>query len=453
TYCLPQTLDEEWEGYLLAEADGKSCRLYLAKEEWGDKAGAIRGAEPLAVYGSANEGWFRLQLVPTALPVLEITTEGEAAPLGEETVGSWQLFQMGAENSKERHLGGKLVYNARGASSLGYEKKNYSFHTKDAEGQNLNVNLLGLRDDDDWKLFSASLDPMLCREKMANDLWNQMAELHGGPTTNRMEYLELYLDGEYKGVYTIAPRLDQETYGLTDDTSRLYKYALRVELPEPWALSLLNAEQSLSWDERVKLVWPKQFVEEVWAPLNDYFCEFVWQEGRTCVWEYAYPRGNFINMLNGIAWRQVTLAVDNNMNNTLYLQYAPEEPLYRIPYDNDRVFGISTFHVINDYTTDIVADDMVDAFCRLRPLYMETRIGLRWQILRRDVFSDENIARQWEENKQVLLNSGALAHNASRWGGSVEESLALFDETLALQMSRMAYLDGYMMEYRSPALK
>ena len=31
------------------------------------------------------------------------------------------------------------------------------------------------------------------------------------------------------------------------------------------------------------------------------------------------------HMLNGIAWRQVTLAVDNNMNNTLYLQYAPEE--------------------------------------------------------------------------------------------------------------------------------
>jgi len=449
-FCLPQTLEEGWSGYLRVVAQGENYPLYLSREEWEDKSAALREARVLSLYGLNRQDTIRLQVVATALPVMEISTTAPAEELEGEAKGSLRLFWLQAPEREDRLIFSRLCYHVRGSGSLSYEKKNYTVSLKDDEGRARHRDLLGLRDDDDWKLFSLALDDTLCREKTANDLWNRMAARDGSPPSNEMRYVELYMDGEYRGVYTLAPRLDQKTYGLTEE-GRLYKYARTVELWAPYTLNTLEGKQYLNWDDRVKVLWPKEYREGIWGPLNQYFGQFFWADGMEADRETAFAAVKMKNLADTALYKQVVYMADCAQgHNMLYLQYGPGEGIYRVPYDNDQVFGLSVMEPVGDYVSDIVPDREVQALYRLDPVYTQRLMSKRWNQLRGQAFSDESIAGLWSQNSAYIRDTGGLAHNAARWGASPEAALREGEALLRLERERMAYLDGYMQAYLPP---
>ena len=135
----------------------------------------------------------------------------------------------------------------------------------------------------------------------------------------------------------------------------------------------------------------------------------------------------------------------------MYLQYAPGEKLYRIPYDIDRVFGIGDDFTEEVYVENIVEDLELRALLRLDPQLAQEEISRGWSHLREGAFEQDAFAERWHSLQEEVLHTGGVAHNCSRWGGTVGETLAESEQLLSWHQEHLRYLDDYVQAYQPPA--
>lgn len=101
-----------------------------------------------------------------------------------------------------------IIY-VRGRSSLYYPKKQYRLKLRKDNDYN-KVSLLGMDADEDWILDSLYADYSKIRTKLAFDLWNQMNSYTTVDFDNdlNMEYIDVYINGEYHGLYLLKEFYD-----------------------------------------------------------------------------------------------------------------------------------------------------------------------------------------------------------------------------------------------------
>lgn len=97
---------------------------------------------------------------------------------------------------------GNLGIELRGNTTQFFPKKPYMIETRDAEGENLNVSILGLPEENDWILRAAYNDKTLIRDALA--LW--MARSLGN-YASRTAHVELILNGAYQGIYILQEQI------------------------------------------------------------------------------------------------------------------------------------------------------------------------------------------------------------------------------------------------------
>ncbi|MEM1096106.1 MAG: CotH kinase family protein [Bacteroidota bacterium] len=101
---------------------------------------------------------------------------------------------------------GYIGIETRGASSQAvYPKKSYALETRRADGENRNVRLLGLPRENDWILYAPYADKSLTRNVLAYEFARRM-----GGYAVRTRYVEVVLNGEYRGVYVLMERIKQD---------------------------------------------------------------------------------------------------------------------------------------------------------------------------------------------------------------------------------------------------
>ena len=64
----------------------------------------------------------------------------------------------------------------RGATSINYTKKSFSVKLIDSIGNELDSEILGLRDDNSWILDAMAIDRIRMRNRVCFDLWNQLSK-------------------------------------------------------------------------------------------------------------------------------------------------------------------------------------------------------------------------------------------------------------------------------------
>ena len=119
---------------------------------------------------------------------------------------------------------GEIVYDRkarmayRGSSSLNFQKKSYAFCPGDAncgdadKGEDYvktaKLNMLGIGDacDKDWVLYAAAADPSMLRNRMVFETYQAMRP---GDWGVHSRYVELIINGEYKGVYVMMDKITQ----------------------------------------------------------------------------------------------------------------------------------------------------------------------------------------------------------------------------------------------------
>jgi CotH kinase protein/Secretion system C-terminal sorting domain len=113
--------------------------------------------------------------------------------------------QMNSSTDDYNDYDGRISIEIRGASSQMFPKKNYSFETQDTLGENNNVSLLGLPEENDWVLHGPYSDKSLLRNVLAYHIGEVT-----GKYTPRTRLCEVIINGDYRGVYMLTEAIKRD---------------------------------------------------------------------------------------------------------------------------------------------------------------------------------------------------------------------------------------------------
>ncbi len=144
------------------------------------------------------------------IPIVIVNTNGQAIPDEPKISANMKIIDNGqgqrnSVNDTQFNYDGYIGIELRGNSSLSFDQKQYTVETRDSEGENLNVSLSGMPEENDWVLHAPYNDISLIRNVLAYHLWSEMG--HWGPRTRMVE---LVLNGGYQGVYVLTEAIKRD---------------------------------------------------------------------------------------------------------------------------------------------------------------------------------------------------------------------------------------------------
>jgi hypothetical protein len=206
--CFSLTLqgcdDDGGEGYfsrIMANDLPPGHTLFVQAFGYGGGAGAFQLClEDMGV----------VQLDSTRLPIVLLHTQGQEIPYEGKITAQMEVKYNGPGTFTQvtdpsNAYSGPIGIGLRGATSSGYPQAPYSIETRNADGSNLNVPLLGMPDENDWVLLSNYNDRSLVRNALASHLSRAM-----GQYAPRMQLCEVVLDSAYRGVYLIGEKIKRD---------------------------------------------------------------------------------------------------------------------------------------------------------------------------------------------------------------------------------------------------
>ncbi len=157
--------------------------------------------------------WFAgpMALVSSNLPIIKIKT-GPGETIQDEpkiTADMEIIFNSGGARNFISDPGndysGKVGIEIRGRYSASLPQKPYGFETRDSAGNNLNVPLFGMPEENDWVLTANYNDKTFLRNYLAFELFRKM-----GHYSTRTKYCVVVLNGDYQGIYLFGEKIKQD---------------------------------------------------------------------------------------------------------------------------------------------------------------------------------------------------------------------------------------------------
>jgi hypothetical protein len=157
--------------------------------------------------------WFSAPFVfeSSDIPIVLIDTQGQAIPNEPKLTARMSVIDNG--NGARNRLtdvpngyGGWIGIEMRGNASQDYGvvqgKWSYTLETRNEDGSNRNVGLLGMPEDNDWILNAEFIDKTLMRDAVA--YWMSRSVGRWAP---RVRHVELVVNGKYEGVYLLLEKI------------------------------------------------------------------------------------------------------------------------------------------------------------------------------------------------------------------------------------------------------
>lgn len=156
--------------------------------------------------------WFTapISFASSNLPLIAIHTNGQAIQDEPRITAQMGIINNG-ENIRNfwsddyNDYDGQISIEIKGSSSQIFPKKNYSIETQDAEGENLNVSLLGMPEENDWVLHGPYSDKSLIRNDLTYHIGRAM-----GRYAPRTRYCELMINDDYRGIYMLTEKIKRD---------------------------------------------------------------------------------------------------------------------------------------------------------------------------------------------------------------------------------------------------
>ncbi len=151
-----------------------------------------------------------VEFTSSNLPIVLIDTEGLDIPDEPKIPARMQIVDNGpgqrnAVTDAPTGYDGFIGIEVRGSTSQLFPKKQYGVETWDADGDDIDVSLLGFPEEEDWILYAPYSDKALMRNVLAYDLARQM-----GRYASRTRFCEVVLNGEYQGVYVLMEKIKRD---------------------------------------------------------------------------------------------------------------------------------------------------------------------------------------------------------------------------------------------------
>ena len=347
----------------------------------------------------------------------------------------------------EMHAGFKI----RGTSSQQYDKKSYRVELwADETGVLMaDTTFLGLRSDDDWNLEAMWSQPLRLRDKVANELWMEMYQLpylENEPEALpgiRMEYVDLYVNGAYVGVYALTERMDRKQLGLRKYNGNLRGLLFKGNGPgAPTFDTLPDYDNTLDTWDNYEWVYPNESDTVIdWSGLYS-FTNFVMNATDNAFYSQYSTMFDAFNAIDYFLFINVLKAMDNMGRNLFVARYKKSSEYLYMPWDLDAIWGLDTDgSQIND-ATGFMTNGFYDRLlndCSANGFVATTQA--RYNALRETVLNREHIMELVQTQYNVLVENGAYEREHEAWPEfTVDESQ--FDYMSNWLDARFAYLDA-----------
>ena len=399
------------------------------------------GISDNSMFYSDPPSWFQapFSFLQSNLPIVIIDTNDE------EIVNDPRIIaHMGIINNETgmNHMGdpfngydGQISIEIRGSSSQNFPKKQYALETQDSEGENLNVPILGMPEENDWILHAPYSDKSLLRNYLAYELARDM-----GNYASRTRFCELVINGDYKGLYIFMEKIKRDNNRVDisklepDETSGDDLTGGYIVKVDKW-----DGETNDGWYSEPLLddfdgVWyqyhypkPDDIVEEQRDYIMDYITDFETLMSSDI---YNDPEEGYYEKVNLESFIDVSLLSEISKNVDAYRLSAY---MYK---DKDSLDGRLTMGPIWDYNLSFGNADYYDGW-NPEGWQMDVELGndgfkipfwwyriwddttyltafnQRWQDLRESIFSEDYIMSLIDS--ATTLIDDAQIRNFQRW--------------------------------------
>jgi len=467
-YYIPQNMTEaNWEGNITVQAtDSDGDTFYLCASEddayWSDKHSAISENHIFEIYGISKDSFCRMKMVVTGTPIIaleientktiEVTLEEDPDQYlhgaEEEYYGSFCLFDPGNTIRNYNLVESNVKFHRKGVSSKYYDKPSYSLKLRDVIGEDAKQSLLGLRESHSWKLNSLYTDENRIREKTASQIWEGLANSNTNVDADgpRMEYVEVFLDNNYIGLYCLVEAVDEEQLSLTEG-EYLYK-AVNWDVP-----SLEQVQESIAdkWNvcSSMRLRYPKEIKDykAAWEPIAKYLDVFYYSV------DFDYDSALELVDMNNLADMMffiMTIGGADNTYKNMYFSWQQNENgcycMVQVPWDLDLTFGKLYDNekkkpVFNPHTEWVFSETTLPRFKLSDVERMGDEVYRRWLMQREGILLTETIEELFVSNRDYLIETGAMKREAARW--ELPKECTEIEYLVDFQRERMEWLDTY----------
>ena len=163
-------------------------------------------------YYGETPGWFYLptEFSFSHLPIIVVNTSGQEIPNEDKITAHMGIIDNGPGETNYlsdpyNHYDGFIGIEIRGSSTTWFPKKQFAVETRDSLGENNNISLFGMPEENDW-IFNA---PYTDKSLMRNVIIYKMAR-DAGRYASRTHYFELVINGDYKGLYVMFEKVKRD---------------------------------------------------------------------------------------------------------------------------------------------------------------------------------------------------------------------------------------------------
>ena len=414
--------------------------------------------QPLSLqFKNCEEVITNFQLVFTTLPIIQLSVPDGQVIRNEPKIEAKIRIQdpyyivHGAEKAK---FTSTIGIETRGGSTQGYEKKSYSLELKEEEDTSKEQSepLLGMRDDDDWILDAMVIDDARMRNRASFDIWMDLEKLYYQSEEPKAksgtvgELVEVFLNDEYRGVYTLTDRVDRKQLKLNKNKEAavdglLYK---SVAWSDP---VLFKGVADFDNTNPLWQGWEQKYPDTddviFWDPLAN-FIQFVVESSDADFKAQIGDQLDLENAANYFLFLNLMRADDNRGKNIYLAKYQLSEPFFIVPWDLDATWGL--FWDRSKVGVNIIlTNNLFDRLIATNAGGFKDTLKSKWNEARTSLFTKDNLLTYFEKYRQPLEESGAYQREHQRWEipTTLPKEMEYLDNWIG---ERLRYLNDYFQE-------
>lgn len=366
-----------------------------------------------------------------------------------------------------------LKWRGGNTNTINKHKRNYKVKLKNKTGRKARHELLGMRAESVWILDAAQMDKSRVRNRVATDVWNDIAPqpYHATPyvhiyTGSRGKPVEMFLNDEYVGIYYITePMNNRQLYLEKYDRNagiihgELWKTHHYTKAVAFWDLNGSFNNLHDTW-EGFETKYPDFSDDEAidYSPLYDAIHFAVNSNSQ----QFNARAEEFFDvpvLINYIVLLQVFKAQDNECTNTYW--FCPDQTVNKrlslAVWDLDATCGMP--QEPNKLKPEVLRADVPlslhhGAYAGLlknSSPYRE-RVWQRYKELRNGVLNSDSIVERYWAYYKSFKDCGAVKREQQRWNHdsdifgaelNMESEIIAIDKWLRM---RLEFLDQHMME-------
>ena len=381
----------------------------------------------------------KLKMNEHSLPLVNLTIDTvlnrTSYVPGEIEIADWHRRTDSTQLTVRYHC----KFRIRGGTSTAFDKKSFAVKLLDDNGEDLDTNLLGIREENSWILDAMAIDRTRMRNRVCFDVWNALSVTpydtdYGGRNGTEGVFVEVFINKDYHGLYCLTDKVDRKLLGLkkaqVDDegnvTTRglLYKGNEWGDYTDIWLLGYEEADTDTTAWNAWELQYPEDYPsQDAWQPLMDLidFCSEATSDEEFLEnyqdWFYADNLADYALFTMALnvgdnAYKNTFLSVKNISKGHCFLL---------TPWDMDMSLGGNWDGSYYEALASIRPYNSVAPYNRLMSRNLDNFTQLlagKWEEYGETLFSCDDIARRLDGYAETFVSSGAWKREYAKWNGN-----------------------------------